>query len=229
MNIFRLLLSLEEFLYELLLAIYFVPKTFVKITLKPSWIHGYVSEEMEKDIKVRFDDYISPLLLFVVLVVFPFAYVEYSPFHVLSYVSTKITNFLDSSNEIRLISAAIYYLSIPLFMSIFIHRRGDIIVCKTKLKTTLYSLCYVFIPPYMLTLLCSYLTHNNVEHTDALSIIPVIWIIARAKRVIKDILNLSDKQSWGLAFKYYLLSILVFFAVLFVVFFIVLMGEQQND
>ncbi len=226
MNIFRLLLSLEEFLYELLLAIYFVPKTFVKITFNPSWIYGYVSEEMNKDTKIRFDDYVSPLLLFVVLVVFPFAYLEYSPFQWLSYASIRITDFLESSDEIRLLSAAIYYLSIPLLIAIFIHRKGDILVCKTKLKTTLYSLCYVFIPPHILTLLSFYLIHNNVEYTESLSAVPVAWIIWRTKSVIKNILNLSDKESWILSFKYYLLSTLVFFAVLFLLFFMVLIGEQ---
>lgn len=69
-SIFSFFLDIEKLIYKILMWFILVPKTLVKITLNPAWAPGYVKEELEKD-QTPFDEYISPIILLLVVALIP--------------------------------------------------------------------------------------------------------------------------------------------------------------
>lgn len=65
--------SIEKLIYELLLWIIFIPKTFFKVVSNPTWAPDYVAKELGEDKANRFDDFISPLILLLLTSVIPLA------------------------------------------------------------------------------------------------------------------------------------------------------------
>jgi hypothetical protein len=71
MDILTLLRSLEGAIYELGAWIMLIPKTFLRFTFHPAWAITYVNEEWQKKPEDRFDEYLSPLLLWIFVGVVP--------------------------------------------------------------------------------------------------------------------------------------------------------------
>ncbi|HQV94580.1 MAG TPA: hypothetical protein PLF41_08955 [Anaerolineales bacterium] len=69
-SIFSFFLDIEKLIYKILMWFILVPKTLVKITLNPAWAPGYVKDELEKD-QTPFDEYISPIILLLVVALIP--------------------------------------------------------------------------------------------------------------------------------------------------------------
>ncbi len=69
-SIFSVFLDIEKLIYKVLMWVILVPKTIVKITLNPAWAPEYVKEELEKD-QTPFDEYISPIILLLVVALIP--------------------------------------------------------------------------------------------------------------------------------------------------------------
>ncbi len=69
-SIFNILQDIEKLIYKVLMWVILIPKTIVQITLNPTWAIGYVKEELEKD-ETPFDEYISPVILLLVVALIP--------------------------------------------------------------------------------------------------------------------------------------------------------------
>lgn len=70
-NINDFLNDLEKLAYKILLWALFIPKTLLKIILDPNWVPGYIKQELSKDSKKAFDNYMSPVVLFIIVSLFP--------------------------------------------------------------------------------------------------------------------------------------------------------------
>ena len=75
MDFIRIIRSLEEFIYELATRIILIPKTFCKILLLPRWVHDFVVKEFSKDENERFDHYLSPIIIWMIMVVVPYVFI----------------------------------------------------------------------------------------------------------------------------------------------------------
>lgn len=69
-SIFSIFLDIEKLIYKILMWFILVPKTIVKITLNPAWAPGYVKDELQND-QTPFDEYISPIILLLVVALIP--------------------------------------------------------------------------------------------------------------------------------------------------------------
>ncbi len=69
-SVFTIFLDIEKLIYKVLMWVILVPKTIVKVTLNPAWAPGYVKEELEKD-ETPFDEYISPIILLLIVALAP--------------------------------------------------------------------------------------------------------------------------------------------------------------
>lgn len=69
-SIFTIFLDIEKLIYKILLWVILVPKTIVRITLNPAWAPQYVKDELESE-GAPFDDYISPIILLLVVALIP--------------------------------------------------------------------------------------------------------------------------------------------------------------
>ena len=75
----RILESIEQLAYDVLIWILLAPKTLLKIVLDPVWVSSYVNEEMSTKNDTRFDGYLSPVILIILTSLIPFAYAYLTP------------------------------------------------------------------------------------------------------------------------------------------------------
>lgn len=63
-NIANVLEDFEKLAYKILMWVILVPKTIIKVTLDPGFVPGYVRGELTSEKGKQFDEYISPMLLY---------------------------------------------------------------------------------------------------------------------------------------------------------------------
>ena len=73
MDFVSILHVLEDSLYEVVMWVVLLPKTLVRVLLRPGWIQPYVSAEWEKKAEKRFQGYLSPMLFWLLLGILPYA------------------------------------------------------------------------------------------------------------------------------------------------------------
>lgn len=69
-TIFTVLQDIERLIYKILMWIILIPKTVVRITLLPRWASEYVRSEL-RDGEAHFDEYVSPVILLLVVALLP--------------------------------------------------------------------------------------------------------------------------------------------------------------
>ena len=69
-NIIGFLESIEKLAYKILLWVILIPKTIIQITINPSWAPGYIKGELQQE-KSPFDEYISPIVLLLIVALIP--------------------------------------------------------------------------------------------------------------------------------------------------------------
>jgi hypothetical protein len=77
-SILGFLEEIENLAYKILLWIIFIPKTIVQITLNPGWVPEYVRAELKQE-KSPFDEYMSPVILLLVVSLIPAVIYQYLP------------------------------------------------------------------------------------------------------------------------------------------------------
>ncbi|MEP7134200.1 MAG: hypothetical protein ABI904_04655 [Chloroflexota bacterium] len=74
-SIFTVLQDFEKLIYKILMWVILIPKTIVKITLNPIWAHDYIKAELNPEHKPDehspFDEYMSPVILLLVVALLP--------------------------------------------------------------------------------------------------------------------------------------------------------------
>lgn len=225
MDIFKFLLSIEEFIYEILLGILFIPKTLYKIILHPSWAYNYIDEELKKEGVKRFDAYLSPILLFAVVVIVPFSCCAFSPLHIVINAYDGIKKVLDGNLQLTILCIGIDLLAFPLVISYFINRKGKKEISKSELKPTLYMQCYAFVPPQILSLIFCYLMIVKGYAFTATfwfiisaTIIPVFWLIWRIAAVTRLQLSVGRGKALRLALLYYIITAGILYSIMFLFF-----------
>ena len=69
-TIFTVLQDIEKLIYKILMWVILIPKTIVQITLHPRWASEYVREELHEG-EGHFDEYISPVILLLIVALLP--------------------------------------------------------------------------------------------------------------------------------------------------------------
>jgi len=77
-SILGFLEEIEKLAYKILLWVIFIPKTIVQITLNPGWAPEYVRGELKQE-KSPFDEYMSPVILLLVVALIPAVIYQYLP------------------------------------------------------------------------------------------------------------------------------------------------------
>ena len=73
MDFIKLIQSLQELVFEMVVWVLLLPKTFFRALLRPDLMVKYVNSELQKEPEKQFDDYISPVLFYLMLAVIPAA------------------------------------------------------------------------------------------------------------------------------------------------------------
>ena len=153
MDFGKLFQSIEDAVYEVMVWILLLPKTLFRSMFKPRWTIAYVNEEWEKKPENRFDEFLSPVLLWLIVAVFPLT------------VSTILQNgsiqsLQDLVNALHdgLLSQALYAMIIPFTYIAWMEWISNRPVKKSTLKRSFYIHCYVLAPAQFVYALFAILT-----------------------------------------------------------------------
>ena len=156
MDFGKLFQSIEDAVYEIIVWILLLPKTLFRSMFRPRWAIQYVHEELSKKPEDRFDEFLSPVLLWLIVAVLPLT------------ISTIIRdgNVLTLNELIQalsngLLSQALYAMITPLAYIVWMESMGSQPIRKSTLKTSFYLHCYALAPAQFLYGLCAILTLWN--------------------------------------------------------------------
>ena len=141
MNLVSIIRSIEELLVEVMFWFILIPKTLAKLISSPGWPSQYVAGELSRPADERFDDYVSPVIFWLVLAVVPYFW-ALTPFVRLVPADVKQQMFL----------VALFLAVGPLgFATALLASQGKS-VTGTALKPLFYGQCYCFTPAFLFCL-----------------------------------------------------------------------------
>ena len=141
MDFGKLFQSIEDAVYEVMVWILLLPKTLFRSMFRPRWTIAYVNEEWEKKPEDRFDEFLSPVLLWLIVAVFPLTVST-----ILQNGSIKSVQDVVGALHDGLLSQALYALIIPFTYITWMEWMSDHPVKKSTLKRSFYIHCYALAP-----------------------------------------------------------------------------------
>ncbi len=141
MDFGKLFQSIEDAVYEVMVWVLLLPKTFFRSMFRPRWTIEYVNEEWEKKPEDRFDEFLSPVLLWLIVAVFPLTLST-----ILQNGSIKSVQDLVGALHDGLLSQALYAMIIPFTYIAWMEWMGSRPVKKSTLKRSFYIHCYALAP-----------------------------------------------------------------------------------
>jgi len=141
MDFGKLFQSIEDAVYEVMVWVMLLPKTFFRSMFRPRWTIQYVNEEWEKKPEDRFDEFLSPVLLWLIVAVFPLTIST-----IQQNGSIKSIQDLVGALHDGLLSQALYAMIIPFTYIAWMEWMGEHPVKKSTLKRSFYIHCYALAP-----------------------------------------------------------------------------------
>jgi len=172
MDFAKLFQSVEDAVYEVIVWILLLPKTLFRSMFRPRWTIQYVNEEWEKRPEDRFDEYLSPVLLWLIVAVFPL-----SVSTILQNGNIKTVQDLVSALHDGLLSQALYAMIIPFTYIAWMEWMGDRPIRKSTLKRSFYIHCYALAPAQFIYGLFAILTIWNDSLIFFLPISSILLVI----------------------------------------------------
>jgi hypothetical protein len=141
MDFGKLFQSVEDAVYEVMVWILLLPKTLIRSMFRPRWAIQYVNEEWEKMPEDRFDEYLSPVLLWLIVAVLPLT------------VSTLVQNgniktvqdLVEALHD-GLLSQTLYAMIIPFTYITWMEWMSNRSIRKSTLRRSFYIHCYALAP-----------------------------------------------------------------------------------
>lgn len=139
MDFMKLLRSLEEALYEVMVWLVFYPLTFWRVITRPAEMMAYADDELDDEEADRYSDKLSPPI---------FLAITLGISHLIEKgldVAGKMSGILaDEENLLafRLISFSVY----PIVLSVRLLRRQGIALDRKSLRPPFYAQCYAAAP-----------------------------------------------------------------------------------
>lgn len=192
MDFAKLFKSVEDAVYEVMVWLLLLPKTLIRTTLHPKWAMKYIDEEWEKKPDERFDEYLSPVMLWLLSAVIPLtlAFIVSRP------DINSAQDFLKAlSNDIY--STTLYMMLIPFMYIVWVEWLNKTPVRRSSLKISFYRHCYALAPAQILTVILS-----GISVINPLLIFAVLFVIPFYEAFVYQIeLNIG----YGRAFLYALI------------------------
>ena len=156
MDFGKIFQSVEDAVYEVMVWILLLPKTLFRSMFRPQWTIQYVNEEWEKQPDDRFDEYLSPVLLWLIVAVLPL-----TASTIWQNGNIKSVQDLVSALHDGLLSQALYAMIIPFIYIAWMEWIGTRPVKKSTLKRSFYIHCYALAPAQFIYSLFAILTLWN--------------------------------------------------------------------
>jgi hypothetical protein len=226
MDFVSLLQSLEGATYEIAAWLMLIPKTLFRVIFMPHWAIDYVNQEWEKKPEDRFDEYLSPVLIWLFLIVLPSAlFLDQITYFVGIFRPDYTMKWQDS-----LVLNVAYALITPLVFVTVVEWFNKKPMKRSSLKRVFYLQCYALTPvQFVLQLFIVFfqLMTISMEGLGAphylmnlhyLHIAITYTCIAILTLFYETLLfHVEVKVSWLKAFGYALVSFVVFLLTQFVI------------
>ena len=202
MDFAKLFKSVEDAVYEVMVWLLLLPKTLIQTAVRPKWAMEYIDKEWEKKPDERFDEYLSPVMLWLLSAVIPLT---------LAFIISRpdiesAQDFLKAlSNDIY--STTLYMMLIPFVYIVGVEWLNKTPVKRSLLKISFYRHCYALAPAQILTVILS-----GVSVINPLLIFAVLLVIPFYEAFVYQI---ELKIGYGRAFLYALIP-QIFLAVVFI-------------
>ncbi|MBL8062491.1 MAG: hypothetical protein JNK32_05695 [Anaerolineales bacterium] len=156
MDILKIIQSLQDFMYELVVWVLLLPKTIFRAIFRPGWMVAYVNEEWEKKPEDRFDEYLSPALFLLVVAVIPNTLFSWMGRNV---VTSDVTAQLTEDNLVASTLAVLVCLLIYLFWIQILSKQP---VRRSVLKRLFFIQCYLVAPAQLIYVLLAVFGLNTI-------------------------------------------------------------------
>ena len=141
MDFIKTLQSLEDAVFEIVMWILLLPKTLFQIIIKPRWIYSYVTKEWEKKPEERFQDFLSPIIFWILLAVIPYAWFA------------SLNPGTQQLDEKLLVNSALSLLFSPIVYSVTLQRLSKKPINKISIKRLFYIQFYCHAPIQLISLI----------------------------------------------------------------------------
>jgi len=200
MDVLKLIESVEELLYRIALWIVLLPRTLFFVVLKPNQIYPYVAAELEKEPERRFEEFMSPVLFWVLAALIPYMmFLDLLAELPGSRVASEAlwVRFMHAPWSTRLTAVSVVALAGPLGFSIRTLRDLSIPVNRNSLRLPFMVQCYCFTPAYiaMLPLLYFALRYDSVPAGVDTWIAMGSWALVVGWLVVSESLILARQHS----------------------------------
>ncbi len=225
MDLFKVIQSIEDLLYQVATWIFLVPKTLIKVIISPSWAHQYVLEEFEKESSEQFEEYISPIIFLIVGAVLPVFIIS-----ALDQESSKIAIYklLAPKIENKFYIHAFMWAIGPLSFSYVHLREHKKPITRKTIKPFFYSQCFIITPIALLMCIQSGLMklievkpifESDYFNQSSILVLYIgmfyVWIFYSQIIVFRQDLNISRFKAFGLVWKAMFIAMALYYPILF--------------
>lgn len=203
MDFLKLIQSLQDLIYEVVVWVLLLPKTVIRAIFRPAWMVKYVNQEWDKKPEEQFDEYMPPALFFLAMAVLPsalFTWAQDMNFDLLTSLGQLTEGNLITSALTTLISILIYLVWIE-----WLHKHP---LKRSGLKRLFMIQCYLVTPPQLIYLLLIFFGWGTLGSLSV-SLIGMALLIFYESFAFQDEL----KVSWWKGLWYATIPYLVFFMV----------------
>jgi len=202
----KVILSTNDILYEILLWLISIPKTFIRVASSVRWAHNYIDRELIKEIDSQFDEYTPPIIFFLLLAVVP----AVSSIPLLARLEEEgdflMQTLLQLNLESKFLVASVFMAAWPLAASIVIQKLKHEPVSRSGLRNGFYTQAYLFgtVAPFVfLSIPGQSIIQNNdaPQWLKGLFLIPSVyttWFLYQEYILVRDQLNRSALKSIGI-------------------------------
>jgi len=223
MDLFKIVRSIEELLYQIVIWVLLVPKTLVRVIRSPSWAQLYVTEEIKKDPDNQFEEYMSPIMFLVAAAVLPsFVLSSLDPVE----IKIPIYKLIAPNTEYKFYIHAFLWALAPLSFAYVHFRELNESINREDLKLFFYIQCYVIAPISLIIISQTVLrlaikSSPSPESSDLIqyvsignSVLLLSWIFYSEISVFKANLDIGLRKAFYLVGKAILLFYILYSPVM---------------
>lgn len=220
MDLNKLFQFAEELLYQIALWAILFPKTLLKILVTPWWIPRYIAEEIRKEARDRFDEYMSPIMFLLVGGPIPTYLIsrlpkpEDSEFEGPSQVGQSFFALFGWAGDYKLQAYAVLWVVLgPLSFTLAHHWSIRQRISRASMKPFFYSQCYCLAPIGVLlngNVIFGRFLWDSLWYDPLMILMTMLmlgWLLYTETCVFKADLKVSTTKAFGLTW----VGILVFY------------------
>jgi len=218
MDFMKLLKSLEELLYEVMVMLVFFPRTLWLTFRYPQRMMDYADTELGDVQSEQYDDTLSPPLFLMICLAISHA-IEVAT---LGHATTSSLPAFLKTTENLLAFRVLVFSAFPLMMALRLLYGLKVPLNRESLRAPFYSQCFVTAPFAMLFGISQSIRHVDIPYighlATAVLVLAFAWYIRQQAHWFKAKLAMSTMGSWSTAILMYALTaVLLLIAIAIVV------------